>query len=169
MCSATDENLDSTDHAPQIRFLKRGRSAANADRVWNPRVLDFKGGRDPAVSKFHARDRVVAHEMRLQVLVRVGSDTLLFEQDRSNAAAHVRRGIRVLEAPSSQRLHRHKADGVRNTEADYFSIDDQHALTRLRVTIDRSADEEAAGSHLGAAAHDSTAALPGDRLEAVLG
>src|SRR5262247_3387710 len=116
MCSAADENLDPSDHAPQIRFLKRGRSAADADRIWNPRVLDLKGGRHPAVSEFHASDRVVAHETSPDVLARVGSDTLLREQDGSNAAAHVRRGIRMLEAPSSQRGHRHKADGVRNTE-----------------------------------------------------
>jgi hypothetical protein len=39
----------------------------------------------------------------------------------------------------------------------------------LHVTIDRSAEEEAADPHLGAAAHDRTAAVPGDRLETVLG
>src|SRR5262245_39304015 len=92
--SATDENLDSTDHAPQIRFLKRGRSAGNTDRVWNPRVLDFKRGCHPAVSEFHTSDCVVAHETCPGVLARVGSNTLLCEQDRSNAATDVRRGIR---------------------------------------------------------------------------
>ena len=130
--------------------------------------LHFKRGRHPAVSEFHAGDRVVAHETRLEVLARVGSETLLFEEHRSDAAAHVRRGIPVLEAQASQRLHRHKADGVRNTEAEYFPIDDQHALAGLRVTIKRSAEEEAADPHFGAAAHDRTAAGPGDRLEAVL-
>src|SRR5580765_3950254 len=166
--SAADENLDPTDHAPQIRFLKRRRRAANADRVWNPRVLDLKRGRHPAVSEFHAGDRVVAGETGLDVLAGVGSEAFLFEEDRADAAAHVRRGSPVVEAPASQHRDRHQADGVRNTETEYFAIDDQHSLARLRVAIDRSAEEETADPHLGAAAHDGAAAGPGDRLEAVL-
>src|SRR5258705_13265623 len=112
---------------------------------------------------------MVAREMPTDVFGGVRSETVLFEEDRSDAAANVRRGTLVLEAPSGHRLHRHKADGIRHTKSEHFPIDDEHPLARPGVAIDRSADEKAADRHFGPGPHDGAAAGPGDCLKAVLG